>query len=193
MKNSYLTSVLYRLEQVSRDAHDNFFNLTDEQILWQPDENSWSIGQCLLHLILTDTMYFSQVQSVLTHTYRRPLLSYVPFLPEFWGRVVVKSVQPTVGTPLVAPKIFVEGKPLNPSTIVREFETHVANLTQLIRDTDHFNHKKIYFRSPVFKTIIYPLSATLELMANHHERHLNQALRVYKHPKFPKIRLNEEE
>lgn len=193
MKNTYLTKVLYRLEQVSRDAHDSFFNLTNEQIMWKPDNVSWSIGECLQHLILTDESYYTQVQAVLTKQYRRPFLSYLPFLAKFWGKLALKSVQPVVGTPLMAPAIFSKGKELNPTTIVREFEVHVGQLTQLIRETDHFNHQKIYFRSPVFKGIIYPLSDTLILMANHHERHLNQALRVFNDSRFPKSKSVDED
>lgn len=192
MKNSYLTDVLFRLEQVSRDVHDVFFNLNEEQIMWKEAEMKWSIGQCLEHLIRTDTAYFSQVQSVLAGRYNRPRLSYIPFLGKIWGRLALKAVDSKVRTPLSSPDMFYPNEEFNPSHIVHDYEVHVANLTQLIRDTDHFNHKRIFFKSPMFKGIVYPLSDTLKLMANHHERHLNQAMNVYNALHFPKMGLNDD-
>lgn len=187
MKNGYLTKVLYRLEQVGRDAHDAFFNLTSEQISWKPDAQSWSIGECLKHVIETDKLFYPQVEAVLQNTYRRPLLSFVPFLPNLWGDLALKAVRPEVGTPLNAPQIIQQNQSFDPNEIVGEFEKHITYLTNLIRDTDHYNHHKIYFKSPFFKTIIYPLSDMVELMANHHERHLKQAMNVLNNPRFPKI------
>lgn len=190
MNNRYLTEVLFRLEQVSRDVHDHFFNLDAAQLLWQPDAHSWSIASCLSHLIVTDTSYFPQVERVLNGTYNRPLLSYVPFLSSFWGRLILKTVKPVVGTPIHTLQKFEPEPDLNAETIVRRYEEHMGRLSAYIRQTDILGHKGIYFRSPAGAYIVYSLKHTLMLMASHHERHYAQALRLSMLPGFPKDRLN---
>lgn len=190
MKNAYLTDVLFRLEQVSRDVHDHFYNLEATQLLWQPAEHSWSIAQCLSHLIVTDTSYFPQVESVLNGTYTRPALSYLPFLTGFWGRVILKTVGARVNTPIRTLEKFQPEKNINGESIVRRYEEHIEKLSAYIRKTDSFKHKRIYFKSPAGQYIVYSLKHTLMLMANHHERHYHQALQVMQMPLFPKDRLN---
>lgn len=193
MKNGYLTDVLFRLEQVSRDVHDHFYNLAPEQLLWQPGETSWSIAGCLSHLIVTDKAYFPQVQQVLDGTYKRPLLSYIPFLSGFWGRIILKAVGPSVHSPIRTLEKFMPEKNIDGESIVRRYEEHIALLSDYIRRTDNYRHKRIYFRSPAGRYIVYSLKHTLILMANHHERHYAQALEVMKDPGFPKDRLNIDE
>lgn len=39
-------------------------NLTSEQLNWKPGEESWSIGQCLDHLIISDCLYFPAFKKI---------------------------------------------------------------------------------------------------------------------------------
>lgn len=62
-----MNEIISEYEKVSEDVQKNFGGLSAEQINWKPRADSWSIGQCLDHLIKSNealTRSFRRFQAV---------------------------------------------------------------------------------------------------------------------------------
>ena len=64
------------MDQVSQQA-EKFQSLSSTQLNWKPSENEWSIGQCLDHLIVSNTTYFPTFEKVLHGKYRLGFLQKI--------------------------------------------------------------------------------------------------------------------
>ena len=51
---------------------------------------------------------------------------------------------------------------------------------------DHLNHDKTIMSSPVSNMVVYSLKNACTILANHEERHYNQAMNVMNLKEFPK-------
>ena len=60
----------------------------------KPAEKVWSINECLDHIIQSNGSYHKVLDAVAQQRNRRTAWSRVPFLPGFWGKMVLKAVSP---------------------------------------------------------------------------------------------------
>src|SRR5262245_35278275 len=81
-------------EAISGDARTLFGDLNDQQLNWKPDTASWSVAQCLDHLVSINREYFPTFDRILKGEYRQALLHRVPVLPGIFGRLMVKTLSP---------------------------------------------------------------------------------------------------
>ena len=51
-------AVTNELQQTAGNVRSSFGSLTRAQLNWRPAEKSWSVAQCLDHLIKTHSLYF---------------------------------------------------------------------------------------------------------------------------------------
>ncbi|MCB0644745.1 MAG: DinB family protein, partial [Phaeodactylibacter sp.] len=63
MKNNYLEEILPRFEAVKAEMNLHFEELTEEQLNWKSNRNQWSIGQCIDHLVTSNSTYFPTFQA----------------------------------------------------------------------------------------------------------------------------------
>ena len=59
MKNAYLIDVLKTLDRMTSEYQRDLGQLSSTQLNWKPDPKSWSVGQCIDHVIVTNELYFS--------------------------------------------------------------------------------------------------------------------------------------
>src|ERR1700758_2905150 len=70
--------------------------LTAEQLNWQPAPGSWSVGQCLEHLCLTDEAYLASISPVLQ---QKPDSPVDQIAPGFFGRWFIRNfIEPSPNT-----------------------------------------------------------------------------------------------
>lgn len=55
---NFIRSVLQKGGEAKEKASLEFSNISSEQLNWKPSAESWSIAQCLDHLIIADSSYF---------------------------------------------------------------------------------------------------------------------------------------
>ncbi|MCG9911621.1 MAG: DinB family protein [Flavobacteriales bacterium] len=196
MHNKHLEELIYRIDLVKQDVHDELNNLTRFQLNWKPDESTWSIGQCLEHIMIADRSYFSQIEKILSGKYRRPFWSLIPGKARFWGRLVIGLVKPESLKKVEAPQIFIPSASALNEELLDEFNEHEVSVLEYLKKLDSVNNDKYYVRSPFSPYITYKLKDVLEIMALHQERHFKQAKRILSHEKFPKadkLRRSDEE
>lgn len=65
MKNALVISWIRRLEENNNKAMQDFGTLQAEVLNWKPAQDVWSVGQCLDHLIVTNSTYIPLIQQIL--------------------------------------------------------------------------------------------------------------------------------
>src|SRR4030095_3234946 len=98
--------ILNGLSGVSEDVNASFGKLTAEQLNWKPSPESWSVGQCLDHLITTNRSYFRGFDEVINGSKVTRFMERLPVLPRLFGNLLVKSLDPDAARKLKAPPAF---------------------------------------------------------------------------------------
>ena len=68
-----VNGVISELDRVSEDVRNSFGDLTNEQINWKPAPESWSVGQCLDHLIKSNEAFFAELDKITAGTRKNTL------------------------------------------------------------------------------------------------------------------------
>ena len=92
MSNTYLPTMFKEARETARRIEISFGSLDTTQLNWQDAPNSWSVGQCLDHLIVTNQHYIPQFKEIaegkkqVTPLERLPLLPWFFLVVSFTGR-----------------------------------------------------------------------------------------------------------
>jgi len=59
-----VNNVTTQLSAAADDATASFGGLTADQLNWKPSEKGWSVGQCLEHIIKTNTEFYGDFDKI---------------------------------------------------------------------------------------------------------------------------------
>jgi hypothetical protein len=185
MNNSYLEESLYELGLITKKVQAEFGRLSAEQLNWKPAADSWSIAQCLDHLMVTNQQYFPVYEAIKHGRKKTSFWERLPFFPGMWGRLIRQGTDPTSVKKLKAPAKFRPATSHLPATIVTDFTRHQHELIKLLSATDATHHNKVIVTSPINPIITYSLKDCVVICGLHEERHFMQARRVLHQQNFP--------
>ena len=184
MTSERTSSVATDLDQISRDVRAAFGGLSGEQLNWKPDEKSWSVAQCLDHLITINSLYFPIFEKLRAGKADNTFLEKYSPLSGFFGRFLIKSMMPE------NPKKMKTSKKAYPSSseiaddIVERFEKHNQELADHITRVSPDLDLGTIITSPLAGFVTYSLDDCLTMLVVHEQRHLLQAKRVVLSPAF---------
>lgn len=187
MNHPYLPSVIKRIRQTTEDATQSFCALSDMQLNWKPNPNQWSIGQCLDHLMVSNQTYFPIFDTVIAGTKTPKLLEKIPLLPEWWGKTLIKALEPSNTKKSKTFPVFEPRQSEVPPTIIKDFIAHQEQLLQYFQRLDAVDLNQIIITSPAASFVTYSLRDAVYILTNHEERHLLQAKNVLASPEFPQM------
>lgn len=185
-QNLTLPQVYDEAEAIACDAKTLFGHLNMQQLNWKPAADSWSVAQCLDHLISINREYYSVFDRILKGEYKKTLLQRLPFLPAAFGRMMVKSLSPNSNQKFKAPS------PAQPSSssidpqIVERFITHQRETLARMRSLEDRGPAGIIITSPFVSVVVYSLLDTFRLIVAHERRHFAQAQQVMGADRFPR-------
>jgi DinB superfamily len=158
--------------------------LTEEQLNWQPDPGSWSVGQCLEHLCMTNEAYLPAIAVAL---HGQPDAPAENITPGWFGRWFIrKFVEPSAQSkPVGAPAKIRPNQRVDLSVLDRLVSTNEA-CREVIDKAGSKNVNRIRFRNPFFPLVHFTVGTGLQIIASHERRHLLQAKRVRESVSFPK-------
>jgi DinB superfamily len=181
----YIENLITKLEAVSRSVESDFGSLTPEQLNWKPSTGTWSIGQCLDHIIVSNETYYPQLEKIISGKWKNSLWQNMAFLPKMWGKILIKSVSPGTAKKVKTASVFYPVSSGIPRTIIKEFVSHNKSLMEFMMRSSQANHDRIVITSPVSGFITYSLRDTFTILTLHEERHLQQSKRVMEAEGFP--------
>jgi DinB superfamily len=157
--------------------------LTDEQLNWQPAPGSWSVGQCLEHLRLTNEAYLTSISAALKEKPDSPVEEITPGRFERW--FIRSFIEPSPNNkrvptfPKIKPGAHVD------LTVLDRFLSGNKSCRELILRARGKNVNHIRFWNPFVPGVRFTVGTGLEIIASHERRHLLQAERVRDSVNFP--------
>jgi len=182
--------LIEQLAQKGKEAGEKvkkeFSHITLEQLNWKPAPGSWSVGQCLDHLIVADCLYCSAFKKIAEKKYKMTGWQRWSLFGGLFGKILVTQMQENVKSKVKTAKIFFPSASQIDAGIMERFRKHLDSLLEYIESFKDVDLDKTHMASPVSNFITYSLRNAVKLLVQHEHRHINQALRVMQHNDFPK-------
>ena len=181
-----IDQIVNDLEQVTRSTQAAFRRLSNEQLNWKPASKSWSLAQCLDHLITINRLYFPLLESLKTGPSKLTLWERYSPLSGVLGKILIKTLSPE------HPKKMKTSSKAEPFVsqiddgIVDRFVQHQTELIGHLRKIPFsVDQKKVIITSPLLRWVTYSLDDCITILAVHEKRHFLQARRVMEADGFP--------
>jgi uncharacterized damage-inducible protein DinB len=185
MKNAALINILLRKGNAAKEKVSlHFSNLSLQQLNWQPSPASWSIAQCLGHLVESHNAYFDDLEKIVRGEYKRKFWEkYSPFTG-LWGKLFKDQMQENIKRKMKAPDKIL---PKNNRTIeiIEQYHKSIDTFLEYISKCRNIDIDKTIITSPITSVITYRLSDALQFLISHEHRHINQAIEVKMDAGFP--------
>jgi hypothetical protein len=173
------------LKSVSDDARDTFGRLSSEQLNWKPSPESWSAGQCFDHLVVAHEEMLSRIERRVRGGGKPGFFEKVPFLPKFFGGIVVKAVSPETARKIKNPGIFDPAKSDLAPDVIEKFLANQEKVAASMKASENIDLEKTIMTSPVAAFVTYSVLDGYRIIVRHGQRHLAQAKRVIETEGFP--------
>lgn len=179
-----IKQITSEMKEAADDVAETFGALTAEQLNWKPSEKSWSIGQCLDHLILTNEQFYPEFDKIVTGKRKNSFWeNYSPFTG-FFGRFLIKAVTEDSKKAKAPSKRIVPPSDL-PADIVDKFEQNVSEVNKKVEACAAADREKTVLTSPFLFVMTYKLDDGYTVLVEHTKRHIRQAKRVMQADGFP--------
>jgi uncharacterized damage-inducible protein DinB len=181
----FIREMVRRGEEARIKVKNAFEPLSVEQLDWKPADGSWSIGQCLDHLIITDCRYFPVLKKITERKYTMNIWEkWSPFSGMF-GKVLLNAVEEKQVRKTKTARIFTPHDAKIDAVIFERFYKHLDSLLGYISACEELNIDRVRISSPVSKVVTYSLRKAILILIEHEHRHIRQALRVKADKNFP--------
>lgn len=167
-----------RIDKTSAYFKEHFEVLTPEQLTKQPNDQSWSVAQIIDHLSKVSRSYYPIFDQISHGTYRQSWAAKLNFLTDFFGKLILKSVQPAnqKKTKTLSPWAPTVGD--SATDVIPTFLENQERLKQLIVESKELIENNFVISSPANRMVVYTVGTAFEIIVSHQERHLEQAKRV---------------
>lgn len=186
MNHPELEHAIVMLNNVEARVRNELSGLSRAQINWRPDPKSWSIAECLDHLIVTNSLYFQVLDDIKNHELKTPLLARIPGWVDFCSNMILKSVDPDTVKKVKTLRVFEPSTSDYPRSVIDDFMRNIQQLKTYFHELDGYgDHSAIRFASPASRLVILDLDRAVQILWKHCVRHLHQAKRLTAMPGFP--------
>jgi hypothetical protein len=184
-KGEELENLQAEIRSISEQVQTEFGSLRADQLNWKPAPASWSVAQCLDHLITSNKGYFPILETVLAGQKKTSVLERVPILPKVWSKALISSLDPKTGRNLKAPAAFQPSSSELPDSIIQDFVSNQRRVDDAMASVKNLNIKQIIITSPAASFVTYSLLDAFRIIVVHEQRHFQQAMRVKANANFP--------
>jgi len=182
----FIKTILQKGKEAKEKVQREFSDISLKQLNWKPSSKSWSIAQCLDHLIASHTSYFPDLEKITEGNYKMSFWErYSPFSAA-WGRVMKDQLQEQAKRKMIAPK------KIQPSTsemkieIIERYHKNLVSFLNYISNCRDLDIDRTIINSPTIRIVTYSLRDAFQFLIQHEHRHINQAVRVKTNENFPK-------
>ncbi|MCZ2249221.1 MAG: DinB family protein [Bacteroidia bacterium] len=169
---------LAEIDIITQSFKDKFGNLSEKELNWKPNPQTWSIAQNIDHLIVVNETYFPVLASLKEGTYNTPFIVKLGFMVSFLGKTVLNAVKSDRKEKM---KTFPVWEPTISQVnddILQRFEKHQNELKRQIETSKELVEKGTIISSPANRNIVYKLETAFDIIVSHEQRHLEQASEI---------------
>lgn len=177
---------LNNIDKTTSEFINTFKNLGEDDMNWKPDPETWSIAQNIDHLMVINESYFPILNELREGTYKAPFIARRGFIVSFFGKLILKAVQPDRKKKTKTFPIWEPSTSDLPSDILGRFEKHQDKLKNEIKAAEDLVKKGAIISSPANKNIVYKLETAFDIIIAHEQRHLAQAMELLGHKEVMK-------
>lgn len=163
------------LSAISNEFQALFGQLSQDQLNWKANAETWSIAQNIDHIIRINESYYPLIEDLQAGKREKPLLARIPYFVKLFGNLIYKSVQPDNPKKVKTLGIWKPSKSDISTDIVQKLIDHNAELADLISSCKPLIDEGVIVSSPANKNIVYKLEKAFEILISHERRHLEQA------------------
>ena len=171
-------TLLGALLSVNAEAAALCEGLTGDQLAWRPDPAKWSIAENLIHLSITTAIFLPAVDHAMIEFRRRKLLAAGPFHLGWYGRLLVRYVEPPPLIRLPAPRVLRPQMSGSPERALENFLASQSKMMLRMEGAEGLNLTALRFASPLASYIRMNLLEFFSVFNGHSHRHLWQAANV---------------
>ena len=183
--NGEIDGLVAELRAVGEEASKLFGRLSPAQLNWKPSAGQWSVGQCFDHLVVTNSCFFPDMRKVAAGEYKSSLWGRVSPLSGFFGRLILKALDPEKGRKTKAPRVFEPARSDVDAGVIARFVQHQSEVADLMRATGGADLRGLQVTSPVSPVATYSLLDAYRIVVAHERKHFEQARRVTQSEGFP--------
>ncbi len=183
--SNHAVNLTSELEKISADVQKTFGSLSAEQLNWKPNAESWSVGQCLEHLIITNNAFLPMLEQIARGERKNSFWENYSPLTSFFGNLVVNSLK-SDKKKFPAPKMIRPSESAIVPDIIKKFVAQQSEVIQKFEATAHVDWHKVVLTSPFASFITYDLHNGYRVFVEHEKRHFRQAERVLNLKEFPR-------
>jgi hypothetical protein len=165
-------------------ASNKFSHLSEIQFNWKPNSESWSVGECISHLVNSNRSYLTKIENILKSLQAGSEKDF-PYKQSFFGKLIAKGVDPADVRKSKTFKVFFPSSSGIQKNIIDEYVRSSKYFIELSQKMKSLDLRKYKLSSPVNKLIRINLGDPLIIIPNHDKRHFNQAERVMSQKEFP--------
>lgn len=181
LKNQFINDSESFLNEVKK-----LNDLTENQINWKPSANVWSIAECLDHLVITNRIYFDEIEKQFSSVQINCNADETPVKHKFFGKLIIKAVDPSNHKKTKTFPVFQPSKSFIEKDVINRLIELQKGFINLISLSINLNTNKYIMPSPASKLIRENFSDVLEIIRLHNKRHLMQIENLLLHQNFPK-------
>ena len=178
----FITTTIANVERALRI----FSSLSEKQLNWKSGPDSWSVSECISHLVNSNNLYLNKIEKILSLNTSSQEKDFY-YKQSFFGKLIAKGVDPAYVRKSKTFKVFFPDASEINKNIVDEYVVSSKRFIEIAGRMRNLDLKRIKLSSPVNKLIRLNLGDPLIIIPKHDERHLNQAERVMSHKDFPKV------
>lgn len=179
-----IQSIISDMNEVAQDAKATFATLSNEQLNWKPAEKSWSVAQCLDHIIKTNEQFYPEFAELASGTRKNSFWENISPFTGWGGRFLIKAVSEDSKKAKAPSKAIVPPSDIDPG-IVDKFCDHIAEVNSKVEAVAGVDRKKTVVTSPFLAVFTYSLDDAYTVLVEHSKRHIRQAKRVMASDGFP--------
>ncbi|RUA38244.1 MAG: hypothetical protein DSY77_00290 [Bacteroidetes bacterium] len=182
----WLKDVIKDLKEIEETTINEFQDLREEDLVWKPAPDKWSIAECLKHIIIANSIYIKDIEKRLQKAEVKTIEYPISF--SITGKLFLYAVDPKYKWKVPAPKLFKpvkENKVENGMETVKEFLKLQDEIIGVSLKACAYDHQHVHTYSPLSKLLKFNVGEQLYIMMRHTKRHINQARRVKS--QLPKI------
>jgi len=166
---------------VKENSHlfeERFRGLDKDRLNWKPNPQKWSVGQNIDHLIQTSKSFYPNIEKINRGEYKKPFMGRIPFLVNFFERLVLKAIEPDNPRKTKTFPIWEPHQSSIEENILDQFLEEQDSLVSMFESSKDLIGKGIVIYSPASNKLVYSLEAAFDILVKHQRRHLKQAEKV---------------
>jgi hypothetical protein len=180
-----LQSLHDQLVQIKREVEEITTGLSDSQLDWSPDRNTWSISQILEHLDKVGELIVDPLRKGIEELKTRGLRGEGPFRYSFIERLFIRMLSPNPPFRSPVPPQYVPAAAGAVKDPLPRFLKLQDEFRALLQEASGLNLTALKVVSPASRVVRLSVGAWLEAMVAHERYHLLQIHALRKRPDFP--------